>query len=110
MANVVHHAIVITTTSGTAAFRINEAAREVELVTTGVYASPCNDFFTLVVLPDGSGDGKPTSDEYDTRRAAFVGWLREHPSIEVEGDSTGNPVDWVEVVWGMSPARVVSEG
>jgi phage antirepressor YoqD-like protein len=112
MANHTHHAIIVTTTSGNAAFAVVDAARERSLETTGVYRSPVNDFYTVAILPDGSGDWRDTSKEYDAKRASFIEWLRQNQCI-ASGDEAWHSrdwLDWVEVRYGDAAAQVVNEG
>ncbi len=51
-----------------------------------------NDYRSFFVAPDGSKEGWDESDDGDTRRAAFIDWLR----AQYYGDGSTS-VSWVEV-------------
>lgn len=64
-----------------------------------------NGYATLLVPPDGSKEGWDESDEGDTARDRFVGWLQSQ--ADEDGSS---PYSWVEVEYGETRAAVTREG
>jgi hypothetical protein len=97
------HAIVVTSHYGDSIDHAHEKAHEIfdapteplnesyQLVTP-ILPAAMNGARTFLVAPDGSKEGWTLSDEFDSRRAAFIEWLREQAH---EDGST--PLQWVEV-------------
>jgi hypothetical protein len=94
-----HHAIVVTTRDGLIK-NVAEKARSLFPPKHILGPSPTtmNTFQTLVIVPDGSNDNWPESNEGDALRAKFKRWLRSQCF-----EDGSNPYDWVEVSfseWG----------
>jgi hypothetical protein len=100
MGTIHHHSFIIQ--GATADVQVAHA-KAVELfheLTTPTMETPVNLGLSFAVLPDGSKELWPESDEYDKRRAIFKGWLREayiHNTCLVS---------WVELSFGELGTRI----
>lgn len=92
-----HHAIVVTTWhEKTAVAARSEAVRRfAPLEISPVLRSVSNGFFTFLVPPDGSNEGRNTSRDYAQRRADFVEWMESK-----QGDDESGGLDWALLYYG----------
>ena len=90
MGMIVHHAIVVTADVENID-PIRSAAVGLGLTVTEAVPSPVNGYATFMVAPDGSSEGRETSNEHDELRASFRKILK--------GDFSRG-TQWVEVSYG----------
>lgn len=69
-------------------------------VVSPIVAGISNGERSFFVGPDGSNEGRTTSDEGDRRRGEFVEWLRERTKEGNESYERIFLVEWVEVLFG----------
>jgi len=72
---IVHHAIVITTHTRELADRAYTAAAAIFPTVTPPVPSALNNYWTLLIPPDGSKEGWPASAAGDAQRVALYAWL-----------------------------------
>lgn len=92
-----HHAIVVTggEWGNTTISDAHEKARSVFPTVSGLLPSGVNGFKTFLIPPNGSKKGWPRSGAGDSRRDAYIEWLREQTY-----EDGSSPLDWVEVQYG----------
>lgn len=63
-----------------------------------------NQYFSFMVVPDGSKEGWEDSDDFDKRRNKFIKWLETHTLEEIDNTYKGTKVseclDYVEISFG----------
>ena len=92
MGYVVHRAIIVTSWKPDALGEAHAAAPEPK---TPILAGVTNGYTSFAVLPDGSREGWPESNDHDVRRERFKAWLRG----QAHGDGS-SPLEWCEVEYG----------
>lgn len=94
-----HHAIVVTTTDfhrdklGKVLAKIGTDCSQVRI--TPVVESGSNSCLSFCVIPDGSKEGWPESDQGDNDRTEIKALLRSYQYADAS-----SPFDWVEVQYG----------
>lgn len=92
-----HHAIIVTSWNK---IRVSHALEKAFTVfgddsVSPLITSPCNEYYSFFVCPDGSKEGWTESADGDLNRAEFIEYLeRRH---RVDGSSY---LDWAEVQYG----------
>jgi len=77
MGYIKHHAILITSFDEEKAKLAHaKAMKLVRDLTTELKESPVNSDWSFAILPDGSKEGWPESEEYDKLRELFIDWLK----------------------------------
>lgn len=95
MSHVTHHAIVITTTTQENIDAALVEAKRLRLPTAGPVLSDINVYYTLLIGPDGSSEGRDISDRGDAQRTALIAWMRAQRHADLS-----SPYEWVEVAYG----------
>jgi len=90
-----HHIIVVSTYRQDYISKAYEAALFNDNLVTLPMFSPVNGIYTLVVLPDGSGEGWTPSVIGDGRRERFIKWLDKQ-----RHEDGSCPYAWAEVQYG----------
>lgn len=101
MSHVLHHAIVLTTYDEK---RIRAARRHAiarEMSVSDVVRSPFEVYYSLLIGPDGSGEGWPDSDKGDRKRDEFLAWLDAQ-----RFEDGSSPYYWFVVRYGDEPTRI----
>jgi len=97
MGYTIHHAIIVSTNSPERE-DIQKAwmvAQDIGCGVTNWVCSQVNATRTFIVIPDGSKEGWPESNEGDERREEFVDWLKAQEYAD--GSSSYH---WVELSYG----------
>lgn len=90
-----HNAIVVTSWNASNINAAAQKAADLKLQVLGPSKIILNNYFSLMVCPDGSKEGWPDSDLGDERRAAFKEWLGE----QKYEDGSCN-LEWAEIAYG----------
>jgi len=110
MRNIKHHSIIITAHDQEFIRQIR--VKIIDLVKVGVEASNgvkligeiteslINNYYTLVVYPDGSKEGHETSDDWDIVRKKIIDLLVLHNKNHPD-----NPVNYIEVSFGADDGK-----
>lgn len=72
-----HDSVIATTTIESEVKALKEYIKSVGEEYFLVSEVMCNGTTTVVMPPDGSGEGRPVSNRGDRRRADFIWWLRD---------------------------------
>lgn len=93
MGTFIHHALVVTCWERKAVEAAHAKAAELfpGSILTPIMGVVANSGASFAIVPDGSKEGWPQSDEMDAARSAFIEWLRTPES---------RYVDWIEVEFG----------
>lgn len=107
-----HHAIIvignhIMNDDGiTPVSRAHVAAEVLGLATTNIVLSDLNGFASFMVVPDGSKENRPESDEGDAARDKFIDWVRATDSVHYAEVAIGPDDDTAEVTrWSVVGAN-----
>ncbi|HVD96982.1 MAG TPA: hypothetical protein VNB90_02180 [Cytophagaceae bacterium] len=117
MRNIKHHCIILTTHELKQAQEIR--AKMAELIKNNIEASNgarmigeiseslINNFYSLVLYPDGSKEGHETSDDGDILRKKIIEYL-----IEYNQTHTSSPINFVELYYGADngKAEIIHHG
>lgn len=77
MGYIKNHSIIVTTYDEKAAKLAHKKAMVLFAdITTELKPTPVNFSFSFAILPDGSKEGWPESNEYDRLRASFIDYLQ----------------------------------
>lgn len=93
-----HHAIIVTgctvslPTAHKKAKKIFNDVGCIRLV-SNIITSPCNDYKSFFIAPDGSKEGWDTSELYDQKREKFISWLKQENSYDWALIQYGNDAD-----------------
>jgi hypothetical protein len=109
MGYIAHNAIIVSTFDRDMIELARSEATRIGLLVTDAHTHKINGDFTFLVIPDGSKEGWPESDEGDRMRAMFWDWM----AAQVYEDGS-NVLDAVEIRYGGdfkydSPATVIHE-
>ena len=94
MGYIKHHAIVVTSFDDALAKEAHKKAEKLGNTTTEVVESPVNGYYSFLIVPDGSKEGWPESDEGDVSRQRFIAW-----AIQQRYDDGSSALDVVEVMY-----------
>lgn len=87
-----HHAIIIASYDPERTMQARDVAQLTGLICTDIHPWAINRGSSFAVLPDGSKEGWPESDEFDGLRDKFVKWLDAQ-----KYDDGSSPFSWAEV-------------
>lgn len=95
MGYICRHTIAVTGTYGNYIEGAHDFAKSVGATVTPIIDAPVNNERTFFVVPDGSKEFWPQSDEGDKQRKLILEYLKR-----LDYDDGSNPLAWVEVVYG----------
>jgi hypothetical protein len=88
-----HHSILVTAYNKEYVQKAWDKANKLfPEILTPIISSLWNGYYSFAILPDGSKEGWPESDELDRLRARYKRWIRT-----LNFDDGSSPFDWVEV-------------
>ena len=92
-----HHAILVTSWSSDEIKRAHAQAVKCfgDKLVSWTETTQINGYGTFTVIPDGSKEGWPESDQGDERRDQFIDWLNQQRHTDGSG-----PFAWAEVQYG----------
>jgi len=62
--------------------RAYEKATELKLLVSSIVNSYTNGYASIFIAPDGSKEGRATSDEFGTLREQYIEWLKEQHGFD----------------------------
>lgn len=92
-----HNAIIVTSYKSSAIDRALAKARDLRMTVLGPSEPVVNGYVTMLVCPDGSNEGWGDSNLGNSKRAAFIDWMKAH-----EFEDGSSSLDWIEVEYAGS--------
>jgi hypothetical protein len=82
MGDVIHRAVIVTSWDSVTTQAAWEEANALNLIVTKIGATVTNGYTSFLVCPCGSKEGWDTCDDYLTKLATFIKYLRQTDYIE----------------------------
>lgn len=101
MGRIKHNAIIVTCGQDIVSIVWDKANEVFESKVTNIVSGVSNDYFSFLIVPDGSKEGWNNSDKWDSKRDYYFKWLEEYELTDSNLKGIiGTYVDCIEVYFG----------